>query len=253
VLVLHIPAGEGVSVITPRIVISNYLLIQNIIGKASVLGPLWSLPYEVQMYLVLPALYFLTLRRRAVTWLSCLLAFSCCLGFLISWLSGGHLNMAAYVPCFLSGVLCYSLRDRIRAFVPAAFWAPAVVLMISGYCIATMRVGARFWYGWIFCFVLGLAINIFHASTQKHLNLAAEKIALYSYGVYLINAPVLYLVFKVLGIKNLFFGPLLFLVLTIVGSVITYHFIESPFIELGKRLSSGKVRTSAPLPVPATQ
>jgi peptidoglycan/LPS O-acetylase OafA/YrhL len=56
-----------------------------------------------------------------------------------------------------------------------------------------------------------------------------------------------------LGIRNLFFATLFFLVLTVVGSIITYHFIESPFIELGRRLSSGRARTSVLPPVSETQ
>jgi peptidoglycan/LPS O-acetylase OafA/YrhL len=227
--------------------------VQNIIGKVSVLAPLWSLPFEVQMYLVLPVLYFITLKKRAVTYLGCLFVVFCLLGFLISWLSGGHLNMAAYIPCFLSGVLCYSLRGHIRAFVPAALWPLAVVMMISGYCVATMHVGARFWYGWVFCLVLGLAIDAFQGCRQKHLSLAAEKVALYSYSIYLINGPVLYLVFTILGIRSLLFALSIFLFITIVGSILTYHFIESPFIELGRRLSSGKTRSSALSPLPEVQ
>jgi peptidoglycan/LPS O-acetylase OafA/YrhL len=56
----------------------------------------------------------------------------------------------------------------------------------------------------------------------------------------------------VLGIKNIFFGPLLFLVLTMVASVISYHFIESPFIELGRKLSSWPVRPPVILSGPDT-
>jgi len=240
VLILRIPSTTSgpADIITPRVVISNLLLIQNLVTKISVLGPMWSLPYEVQMYLVLPALYYLALKKRAVLYLCDLLAFFCGLGFLIAWKSGGHLNLAAYVPCFLSGVLCYSLRDRIRAFLPAALWPPFVLLLISGYCLTNLHGSPKFWIGWIFCLLLGLAINAFYSSTNKPLNATAERIALYSYGMYLLHVPVLYLVFMVLGIRNLVFGPLLFVGLTVVFSFITYHFIESPLIDIGRKLSS---------------
>jgi peptidoglycan/LPS O-acetylase OafA/YrhL len=240
-IILHIPniTWGDADMITPRIILSNLLLVQNLNTRISVLGPLWSLPYEVEMYLVLPALYYLALRKRGVAYLCGLLACFCCLGFLVSWHSGGHLNMLAYIPCFLSGVLCYSLRDRIHAFIPSALWPPFVLLLFSGYCLAkpSPRVN-QFWIGWIFCLLLGLAINSFHCFANKPLNAVAERIALYSYGMYLLHIPFLYLVFMVLGIKSLIFGPIIFVVLTVSASVVTYHFIESPFIEIGRRISS---------------
>jgi peptidoglycan/LPS O-acetylase OafA/YrhL len=239
-LILHIPNNtwETPDVITPRIIISNLFLVQNLITKISVLGPLWSLPYEVQMYIVLPALYYIAIKKRAVSYLCGLIAVFCCLGFLIATKSGGHLNMAAYVPCFLSGVLCYSLRDRIRAFIPSTLWPPFVLLLISGYCLANLHGNPKYWVGWIFCLLLGLAINAFQDSANKPLSAVAEKIALYSYGMYLIHVPALYLVFMIFGIRNLIFGPMLFIAFTVAASVITYHLIESPFIEMGRRLSS---------------
>jgi peptidoglycan/LPS O-acetylase OafA/YrhL len=201
------------------------------------------------MYLVLPALYYLALKKRGTLYLCGLLAFFGGLGFLIAGESGGHLNMAAYVPCFLSGILCYSLRDRIRAFLPAALWPPFVLSIICGYCLTNLHGNPKFWIGWIFCLVLGLAINAFQDSANRPLNVAAEKIALYSYGMYLLHVPFLYLVFMVLGINNLVFGPLLFVALTMVASSITYHFLESPLIEIGRKLSSPQRRIPVSLPV----
>ena len=103
----------------------------------------------------------------------------------------------------------------------------------------------NFWVGWAFCLLLGLAINFFHDSSQAHLNFVAQKTALYSYGMYLNHIPVLYLVFIVLGVKNWISGSLLFVCLTMLASVTTYHLIESPFIELGRRLSSPRAKPAA--------
>jgi len=120
------------------------------------------------------------------------------------------------------------------------FWLPLVILLIVGYCLlGGSRGTGNYWVAWLFCLLLGLAINFFEDSSQRHVNFAAEKTALYSYSVYLIHIPVLYLVFMVFGIRNSILASLLFLVLTILGSVATYRWIESPFIELGRRLSSG--------------
>jgi peptidoglycan/LPS O-acetylase OafA/YrhL len=250
-LVLHIPdvTWQTPDIITTPMIFSNYLLMQNIFARTSILAPLWSLPFEVQMYLVLPALYFLTLRRRAVLWLSSLFVGSCGLGILVFWVTKGHLSMAEYIPCFLCGVLCYSLRDRIPQRVPAALWPFFVLLLICGYCLAMgLHRAGFYWIGWAFCLLLGLAINVFHNSTLKYINRAAEKLALYSYGVYLLHIPALYLVFIVLGIKASVLGSLFFIAITLGASTITYHFIESPFIDLGRRLSARPARSPILIP-----
>jgi peptidoglycan/LPS O-acetylase OafA/YrhL len=251
VLILHIPSNtwERPDTITTQVIVANLFLVQNLITKVSVLGPLWSLPYEVQMYLVLPALYYLALKKRGFIYVCGLLAVFCGMGFLIAWKSGGHLNMAAYIPCFLSGVLCYSIRDRVQAFLPSALWLPFILMLISCYCLTNLHDKPKFWIGWLFCLLLGLAINAFRDSTNRPINLAAERIALYSYGVYLIHVPVLYFVFIVLGIKNVVAGTLFLIFLTMAASIVTYHFIESPCIELGRQLSFRPRRASDSLPL----
>ena len=238
-LVLHIPPNtwRNTETITPLVIAANLFLVQNIITKTSVLTPLWSLPYEVQMYLVLPALYFLTLKRRSFLYIVGLFLAFCGLGLVMS-LKTGHLNMAAYVPCFICGVLCFSLRNSIRARIPAVFWIPFVVLLICGYCLTNLNGKPNMWIGWVYCLLLGLSINAFYDNSNRAVKYIAEKGALYSYGAYLLHVPVLYLVFMVFGIQNLVFGPLLFLTITVALSIFTYHFIESPFIEMGRRFSS---------------
>ncbi len=180
---------------------SNLLLVQNIFTKQNVLGPLWSLPYEVQMYLVLPFLFVLARTKNGSKYLFELFAFFCLAGILLGYKTG-HLNMAAYIPCFLSGVLCYSLRNRIKNTVPAVLWTPLLILLISAFCLANMHNGPgwlhhtpTFWSGWIFSLVLGLSINAFKDSQAAAGNFVANKVALYSYGMYLLHGPVLYFLF----------------------------------------------------------
>ena len=255
-IIFHIPSDTwgGVNIASARTAFSNLLLLQNFFWKGNILAPLWSLPYEVQMYLVLPALYFLTLRRRAVAYLCGLYVAICICLFLYHWKLVDHIGNAEYVPCFLSGVLCYSLRNRIKARVSASLWLPLVILLILGYClVGGSRGTGNFWVAWVFCLFLGLSVNFFHDSSQKHVNLAAERIALYSYGVYLIHVPILYLVFVVLGIANSVWGALLFVALTLIGSTTTYHLIESPLIELGRKLSSGRLNAANPIPTQDAQ
>lgn len=243
-LIFHIPDRTWMtpSVITVPVIFSNLLLVQNLVARTSIIGPLWSLPYEVQMYLVLPALYFVAIKRRGALYVFGLFVLFCAVGLGMFAVWGDHLNMANYVPCFLSGVLCYALRDRIRQFLPAVLWPLFVVALISVYCLTNVDAEPTFWKGWIFCLLLGLSINAFHNSANQPVDFVAQKVAQYSYGIYLIHVPVLFLVFMVLGITNQVGGALLLVGITMGASMMTYHFIESPLIEVGRRLSSRPVR-----------
>ena len=224
-------------------VIANLLLVQNLWTRQQVLGPLWSLPYEVQMYVVLPALYLIAVRKKALLYLFVLFAAFCLFGLILETRTS-HLNMAAYVPCFLAGVLCYALRRTVPQRLSAALWP---VFLLAGMTI--FLVGNKnhdeptTWSGWVFCLVLGMAINAFRDSRVRSINVVAEKVALYSYGMYLLHIPVLYLLFVIFGIKHAVLGVVLFFALTGLVSVAAFHLLESPFIDLGRRLSSPRTRT----------
>jgi peptidoglycan/LPS O-acetylase OafA/YrhL len=226
------------------VVIANLLLVQNVFTHISVLSPLWSLPYEVQMYLVLPALYFVSRKRLGVPYVIGILLFVCCLNVMAP--SSFVASKIGYVPCFLCGVLCYALRNRVRPILPAIIWPVFLLLLISGYCLAGCRSVPQLWVGWSYCLALALAINLFRDSRAKVVNVVAERIAIYSYGAYLLHVPSLYLVFIALGIKVPAYGVVLFVAVTTLCSVMTYHYIESPFMEVGRRLSSRRGRPHIP-------
>ena len=97
--------------VTWQEVAANLMLVQNLWTGHSVLTPLWSLPYEVEMYLVLPVAYLIARRRDGLQWMLTLVVASTLAGYAFGKLKHGHMNLAAYVPCFLAGVACY-LEER---------------------------------------------------------------------------------------------------------------------------------------------
>jgi peptidoglycan/LPS O-acetylase OafA/YrhL len=238
--------------VTWPVVVSNLLLVQNLWTKKSVIGPLWSLPYEVQMYVVLPVLHRFARRSWGVAGLLAMIGVFSAIGFAIDATSG-HLNMAAYVPCFLSGVLCYALGSQQRAILPAWLWSCFLLLIFVTYPLAHIgREGPVFWIGWIVCLVLGLTINLFRESESSWINATSQHIAKYSYGLYLWHIPVFYLVFFVLAIRAPIMGAILSLGLTYAISMVTYHAVEEPMIRVGRMLSNKRqksARNAAPVVV----
>ena len=243
-LLFHIPSKvwDVIQPVTHAGVVANLLLVQNLWTHQQVLGPLWSLPYEVQMYVVLPALYWVAVRRKAPLYLMSLFVALCLFGLLLE-MRTAHLNMAAYVPCFLAGVLCFALRRTIPQRLPAALWPFFLLGGVLLFLVGNKRHDEpTTWSGWLLCLVLGVAINAFRDSKVRVVNAAAEKVALYSYGMYLLHIPVLYLLFVVLGVTHAVTGVVLFFALTLLVAIGAFHLLESPFIDFGRRLSSPSAR-----------
>ena len=142
---------------------SNLLLVQNLTYSTSIVGPLWSLPLEVQMYLVLPLLFLWKKRsfwRLIGLWLAC--------GFLghfpqtikaLAWLS-----LLIYVPNFVPGILAFSLPEKRS--IPSYLWPPFIVLLALLFLwTPSRRVGAEL------CVLLGLALPRFKEISYRPLNL----------------------------------------------------------------------------------
>ncbi len=224
--------------VTWQEVAANLMLVQNLWTGHSVLTPLWSLPYEVEMYLVLPVAYLIARRRDGLQWMLTLVVASTLAGYAFGKLKHGHMNLAAYVPCFLAGVACYLVRDRVRPRISGRWWPVFVIGAVSAYCVVhTVSDRLIYWIGWLYCITIAAAIPLFLDSPTAWLNRGAATVAKYSYGIYLLHAPALYVVFGLWQPGGLIIEVPLFIALTAVLAVAAYHLIEEPLVRVGRRLS----------------
>jgi peptidoglycan/LPS O-acetylase OafA/YrhL len=209
---------------------SNLLLVQNLTGHASTPNPLWSLPFEVQMYLALPALYGTTKLRGASVKVAALWAAAIGAGLL--------LPLLAWVPCFLGGVLAYTLRNRPKLLGPgplfAAIGAAAVLLpMLVVHESAGMLPAF-----WVLCLLLGVLIPHCRELRPGPLAFASHKVATYSYGVYLTHLFALAIAFPVRVADPPASQWLVGVGLLAGLAWAAYHAIERPGIRLGAFLAS---------------
>ncbi|MEZ4363377.1 MAG: acyltransferase [Kofleriaceae bacterium] len=223
---------------TPSVIAANLLLVQNLFTGQSVLVPLWSLPYEVEMYVVLPALFLLARRQRGAELIGGALVGSYFGAYALYKLDGGHMNLAGYVPCFLAGVLSYALRHRTRRRLPGRAWPIFVVAMVLGYCYLQLdRGGLVYWLGWLYALLLGLSIHLFSDCDLAGPNHVAQKVATYSYGLYLLHVPCLYVVYDLWQPGSVAVSVLAFFALSAAAAVAAYHLLEAPMVALGRRLT----------------
>ncbi|GAB3470691.1 hypothetical protein GCM10027321_41430 [Massilia terrae] len=216
--------------------LSNLFLVQNITGYASLPRPLWSLPYELQMYLVLPALYHLARTQQPVLWAIALWLSATVLALLLPTQSLAH-KLALYVPCFLPGFLAYLLAGRIRFELSSA--CLFAFIAIAGTVLIPMLVKIGFSempLFWVFCLAIGIIIPASDELQNRHIVRGASLVAKYSYGIYLTH------VLAMGAIDGLVPGPKLvqwgaMLVLLIGLAYMSYHGIEKRGIALGMRLA----------------
>jgi len=246
--------------------ISNIFLTQNLTHSDSILSVLWSLPFEMQMYLVLPVLFLLlsrfhSLKSAFAVWL---------LGIVIAsadWemhrgIADMNFLLARYVPCFLAGVIAWRIMTSQRRRLPGFLWILFLLLLVVAYrAVDAIRVygpaafgalhvslrndGGIWWprfldlaRDWVFCAITGVALPFFREIRIRWLNALSRKVALYSYGIYVAHVPMLWLCFDLLHPGSLFASALLSIALTAALAILLYHLIEHRAIEFGRRIST---------------
>lgn len=231
-----------------RGLLANLLLVQNVTRAfPSIVGPLWSLPWEVQMYLVLP-LFFLLLRRFstlrvifAIWTVTAVLAVASTLPGVPRAFHG-----AVFPPMFVSGMVAYKLLLRQsaakqRGRLPGWAWPLLVIglFALKNWLAGSHSFESPFGAGVDSCICLALALGIpaFAELHQGWIAHPAQKIAKYSYGVYLLHVPALIFVMRYLPALPLPLKIIVFLALTTLASVVSFHAVEDPLIQFGKRLT----------------
>lgn len=250
---LHIPQnpGEVYHWEGARALLANLSLTQNLQYEPSLMGPLWSLPLEVEMYVLFPALYFLIRKRPG--WGPMLWVLSCLAAETLPRITG-RANMFLYGPCFAAGILGYAIsRMKVngslpRRRLPACFWP----LTIGAATLAFHPFDNRPFtldtlpLAWALSLPIGLAIPFTRDLRVGWLHAVAHRIAKYSYGIYLTHNLVFWCGFDVMR-----GAPAIFRVLMIAGGtvalpVLLFHFVEEPMIRLGRKLSWNAKRPPVP-------
>lgn len=226
-------------------IIASLLLVQNVAGQLSVISPMWSLPLEVQMYMVLPFLYIFA-RRRSVTDLLKVGCVAALIGLPLDWALSmhlvrglGRLDVLDFAPCFIAGVMSYRLSRNRTPSISSWLWPIAVVAIVTIYLLwqtvfpdPTNRMPA--YRGWVACWILGALIPQFREMRLRWLRTASHYVAKYSYGIYLGQVPALWIGFTFLPHTASAFKWIVSVFLLAGIAVASYHAIEHPGILLGK-------------------
>lgn len=217
------------SVWSVRQLITNLALTQNLTYDRVMVGGLWTLPLEVQMYLMLPFL-FLWLRDKPISWVFVLWAVAIPIA-LVQPLVSGRLTVLGYVPCFLGGVIAWRMKNR--NVLPGWMWPIGMMVAALPWMISE---GNQFLPRWITCLALGLTIPLFREMPDSWLTTISKTIAKYSYGIYLTHVAALVIAFSRMSGYPMYVQVAAFAVIAITLPLLAYHLVEYPMIKFGKRL-----------------
>ena len=236
IAIFHIPGNLGgvYAWIGWKGFVSNLALMQNITYSPDILGVLWTLPLEVQMYILLPALYFAVRRpRRYVS----LLLWVVSVGLAMSLPEvSERLSVFRYGPCFMSGVLAYDLiRSKSWTWtLPAWVWPlgiAAEILLFGPH--DNLSLGAKIGRAWGASLLIGVLYANVREGSDGLLRPVFHWIAEHSYGIYLSHT--ILMSYTIFGMT---FAPMWVRLATLaVGSVVVpallYVEIEKPLILVG--------------------
>ena len=211
--------------------LSNLMLATNLTYTDNMVGGLWTLPLEVQMYFVLPFLFLLG-RGRSTGTIMLLWGMSIPLAILQLHTSA-RLSVLGYAPCFISGVIAWKLSLRVNRRLPGWVWPFAFIASWPLFFVATHE--SNMYFRWLFCLGLGLTIPWFQEIQFPPLKAAAHFVAKYSYGIYLSHIA---LIMWVSGLPVPLASRVVILaVLAVIAPIAVFHLIEHPMIAAGQKLA----------------
>ncbi|HEV7703089.1 MAG TPA: acyltransferase [Gemmatimonadaceae bacterium] len=231
-------------------IIANFALAQDLFGARFVLGVLWTLPLELQMYVAIPLCYLIA-RKPQVRWMAVMLLIGLAMPIIGErgrdtipgvW----RLGVLGFVPCFLAGVFAYWLLRRARPVaLPSWLWVPIIFAdLVFGYFAYDLWTESWMVRA-VFCAILGLAIPFVLELRETIFTRIAHTIATYSYGIYLLHPIALWFGFAVLREQSTVVRVLGVAASLTIGCLAAYHLIEKPGIKLGRSIFHQRVPVDA--------
>jgi peptidoglycan/LPS O-acetylase OafA/YrhL len=245
IALFRIPADPGAVYewVGWRAFFSNLALTQNMTYDYNILGVLWTLPLEVQMYVMLPGLYSAVRGRRRYVSLG-LWVLSVVLALVMPAISE-RLDVFRYGPCFTSGIVAYDLiRNKSwRWALPAWVWPigiAAAILLFGPH--DNLHLGLKIQRAWAVSLLLGVLYANVREGSYGVLGPVLHWIAEHSYGIYLSHAIVMGFAFFTLSGAPMWVRILVLVAGSIGVPALLYVAIEKPLILVGGHVARRMMR-----------
>jgi peptidoglycan/LPS O-acetylase OafA/YrhL len=242
VALVHVPVGPytGYSPISAKVFWTNLFLIQNIVAAdRNVLAVLWSLPPELQMYLLLPFAFFLIRGGRGYR---ALVLWGLSVTAAIFWHSiNWRLGVLGYAPCFMSGVVAFDLLRARAGFMhkaPAWIWPVGILAAIALFGpFEQAGLSEKYARAW----GLSLAVAVLYVSVREatpgRLHAVLHWIAEHSYGIYLSHSILFWFAVGPMAGFPMWVRIAFLIVSCVAVPAVLYRYVERPLMLAGNHLS----------------
>ncbi len=235
-LLFRIPVwagGTGYQVLTftGSTIAANLLLIQDLVQRRNIVGVMWTLTIEVQMYVVLPAFFYLVSRERKVWQLVVVWIFA--VAEILNYVSTAGNIFPTVLPDFIPGVIAYLLFSTVKPRFPAWAFMPMLLALLSLYMYSPSPP-----HSWPLMLALAFLLPMFAQIQCRPLIVVTNKIAMYSYGIYLWHSFGMKLSFHFMPNEPGWVKVAAELLITAGASVGSYHALELPLMRYGNRLAA---------------
>ncbi|HXB26935.1 MAG TPA: acyltransferase [Gemmatimonadaceae bacterium] len=257
--VVHHP--EVAPVPSPFVLAANLALVQNLVGARDILSVTWTLPVELQMYVLLPVCYVLARRDQPLSHLLKLTMVGGAIGLGIQYARRAlhdnphafglalrtppnlwKLTVFEFMPCFMCGVFVYSfLRRGWKPGIPWQWWVPLIVINMCAWGLLDHYYQYNLWLQWGYCAIVAVIILSIQEIPENWLSHLGHEFAKYSYGIYLLHIIGMWVGLTVLGMLPVWVEWIVAGGVTAMLPVLAYYTIEMPGIRLGQRLTRVRV------------
>lgn len=191
---------------------------------------MWTVPYELECYILLSILTLIGFLRAR--WIS-LVMFAASSLLVASWLiyegthptPPGHVNGRVLVLCFLAGTVVYRLRD----YIPYSPWLALAAGIFSFFALGYDYV--------IYLAPLPLAYAITYVGLLNIRRNFIVNSGDYSYGVYLYAAPIQQTVVWLFGPTYWLVNFAIALPVTVLFALFSWHKVEKPFLRVKRYIT----------------